>query len=97
MADTGCTAIGCDWTMPLSAARKLVNNRVALQGNLDPAILFTSPKNIEAQVKHVLSDFGNGSGHVFNLGHGIPPGVNPGHVAILVDAVHEFSQSGHTV
>ncbi len=97
MADTGCTAIGCDWTMPLSAARKLVNNRVALQGNLDPAILFTSPKNIEAQVKHVLSDFGNGSGHVFNLGHGIPPGVNPGHVATLVDAVHEFSQSGHTV
>ena len=64
---------------------------MAIQGNLDPAILFASEESIRDQVKIVLNDFGKGSGHVFNLGHGIPPGVNPNHVATLVDAVHEFS------
>ena len=91
MANTGCAAVSCDWTVSLSTARKLVENRVAIQGNLDPAILFASEESIRDQVKIVLNDFGEGPGHVFNLGHGIPPGVNPNHVATLVDAVHEFS------
>ncbi len=92
MADTGCTAIGCDWTTSLAAARKLVNNRVAIQGNLDPAILLASQTTIRHQAKVVLNDFGKGPGHIFNLGHGILPSTHPHHVATLVDAVHEFSQ-----
>ncbi|MGA0382226.1 MAG: uroporphyrinogen decarboxylase [Arenicellales bacterium] len=90
----GCDAIGCDWTTSLSEARLAVQDQVALQGNLDPAVLYASPERIRAAVSDVLSDFGPGPGHIFNLGHGVTPGVNPEHVRVLVDAVHELSRQG---
>lgn len=91
-ADTGCDALSLDWTVNLGKAREEVGNRVALQGNLDPAILLTSPETIRQQAKAVLQSFGEGPGHIFNLGHGITPDVPPEHVQVLVEAVH--TQSG---
>ncbi|HEX5961488.1 MAG TPA: uroporphyrinogen decarboxylase [Rhodanobacteraceae bacterium] len=88
LADTGCAALGVDWTITLDEARRRVGARVALQGNLDPATLLASPEVIRREVRRVKDDFGAHPGHVFNLGHGITPGVNPGHVAALVAAVH---------
>ncbi len=96
MADTGCDALSVDWTTDLNAARQQVGHRVALQGNLDPAVLLTSPECIRQQVKRVLESYGPGSGHIFNLGHGITPDVPPEHVSALVNAVHEFSPLLHT-
>jgi uroporphyrinogen decarboxylase len=93
MAATGCDALGCDWTSSLGQARHQVQDRVALQGNLDPAILYASPDRIRAAVAEVLEDFGPGPGHVFNLGHGVTPGVDPDQVKVLVDAVHELSRT----
>ena len=93
IATIGCDAIGCDWTTSLGEARLAVQDRVALQGNLDPAVLYASPERIQSAVAAVLEDFGFGPGHVFNLGHGITPGVNPDHVKVLVDAVHDFSRN----
>lgn len=93
IATIGCDAIGCDWTTSLGEARMAVQDRVALQGNLDPAVLYASPERIQSAVAAVLEDFGSGPGHVFNLGHGITPGVNPDHVKVLVDAVHDFSRN----
>jgi uroporphyrinogen decarboxylase len=95
MADSGCDALGLDWTADMGNARARVGNRVALQGNLDPSILYAAPERIRVEAKRVLDSFGEGSGHVFNLGHGIGQGVNPDHVAALVDAVHEFSAPLH--
>ena len=95
LADTGCDALAIDWTTDLSAARAQVGSRVALQGNLDPTVLLTSPECIRQQVQQVLASYGQGSGHVFNLGHGITPDVPPEHLAVLVDAVHEFSPQYH--
>ncbi len=95
IASTGCDALSVDWTCDLNAARAQVGGQVALQGNLDPAVLLTSPDCIRAQVKQVLESYGHGSGHVFNLGHGITPDVPPEHVTVLVDAVHEFSPQYH--
>jgi len=95
IADTGCDAIGLDWTMDIGVARQKVGSKVALQGNLDPAVLFASPEVIRAEVEKVLSSYGFGSGHVFNLGHGISQHTNPEHVAALVAAVHEFSRKYH--
>ncbi|MBT4988871.1 MAG: uroporphyrinogen decarboxylase [Proteobacteria bacterium] len=91
IASIGCDAIGCDWTTSLAQARLAVKDQVALQGNLDPAILYASPERIRSAVAEVLADFGSGPGHVFNLGHGVTPGVNPDHMKVLVDAVHELS------
>lgn len=91
MADTGCDGLGVDWTIDLADARALVNDRVALQGNLDPSVLYGSPESIRAAVKKVLASYGDGPGHVFNLGHGIHQFVNPDHLDVMVDAVHEFS------
>jgi len=88
LADTGCAALGVDWTITLDAARRRVGDRVALQGNLDPATLLASPEVIRREVRRVLDDFGPHPGHVFNLGHGITPDVDPENVAVLVDAVH---------
>lgn len=93
LADTGCAALGIDWTITLDEARRRVGDRVALQGNLDPATLLASPGVIRREVRRVLADFGPHPGHVFNLGHGITPDVDPERVAVLVDAVHGTSAS----
>ena len=95
MADTGCDALGIDWSTDLAAARKRVGDRVALQGNLDPAVLYASPDVIRKKVGDVLAAFGKGSGHVFNLGHGITPDVDPEHAGALINAVHELSAQYH--
>ena len=92
LADTGCNALGVDWTIDIADARARVGDRVALQGNLDPAVLAASPDAIRAQARAVLDGFGAHPGHVFNLGHGITPDIDPEHVAALVDAVHEMSR-----
>jgi uroporphyrinogen decarboxylase len=89
LADTGCAALGVDWTITLDEARRRVGDRVALQGNLDPATLLASSDVIRREVQRVKQDFGPQPGHVFNLGHGITPDVDPEHVAALVDAVHK--------
>ena len=95
MADTGADALGLDWTMNIGAARKLVGDKVALQGNMDPSVLYGSAEQIRAEVDRILADFGSGNGHVFNLGHGIHQFVDPEQPKILIDAVHEFSQKYH--
>ena len=95
MADTGCDALGIDWTMSLADARARVGERVALQGNLDPSTLYASPERIREEVAQVLASFGQGSGHVFNLGHGIHPEIDPEHAGVFVDAVHELSRPYH--
>jgi uroporphyrinogen decarboxylase len=95
MTETGCDALGVDWTVDLSEARRRVGSRVALQGNLDPCALYARPERIQQAVGEVLGQFGRGSGHVFNLGHGIYPDADPEHVAALVDAVHELSRQYH--
>ena len=95
MADTGADALGLDWSTDLAMARKRVGDRVALQGNLDPAVLYATPEVIREQVGHVLAQFGQGSGHVFNLGHGITPDVAPENAGALVEAVHELSAQYH--
>jgi uroporphyrinogen decarboxylase len=95
MAESGCDALGVDWTTDLADARRLVEDRVSLQGNLDPCVLHASPARIRAEVQSVLESFGSGSGHVFNLGHGIHPDVPPDHAAALVSAVHELSRPYH--
>jgi uroporphyrinogen decarboxylase len=92
LADSGCDALGLDWTIGLGEARDRVGARVALQGNLDPATLAASPQAIREEVRRTLADFGEGPGHVFNLGHGITPDIDPDHVSVLVDAVHEFGR-----
>ena len=94
IAATGCDAVGVDWTVDLGEARRRVGERVALQGNLDPAALYATPDGIREQVAHVLADFGPGPGHIFNLGHGIQPGVEPEAVRTLVAAVHDLSGPG---
>ncbi|NOX07988.1 MAG: uroporphyrinogen decarboxylase [Gammaproteobacteria bacterium] len=92
MADTGVDALGLDWTTSLDDARQRVGDRVALQGNLDPSVLYASPERIEQEVERVLNEFGPHDGHVFNLGHGIHPGVNPEHAGAMIDAVHRLSK-----
>ncbi len=89
-ADTGCDAIGLDWTIDIDDARRRVGDKVALQGNLDPCILYASPEAIRDAVKDVMTRFGDNVGHVFNLGHGIHQTVDPDRLAVLIDAVHEF-------
>ena len=91
MADTGCHALGLDWSTDIAAAKGRVGDRVALQGNMDPAVLRADPAVIESQVESILKGFGAGSVHIFNLGHGITPDINPDHVKVFIDAVHKFS------
>ena len=91
MADSGCEALGLDWTADIGLARQRVGARVALQGNMDPVVLCSNPGVIRKEVKQILEGFGVGDGHVFNLGHGITPAVPPENVAVFVEAVHEFS------
>ena len=95
MAETGCDALGLDWTTDIGSARARVGDRVALQGNLDPLCLFASPERIREQVARVLAGYGRGPGHVFNLGHGIVPGVDPAHAGAMIDAVVELSPAYH--
>ena len=95
MAESGCDALGVDWTEDLADARRMVAGRVALQGNLDPCILYASPARVRAEVARVLASYGHGHGHVFNLGHGIHPDVEPDRAAALVAAVHELSPPYH--
>ena len=95
MADSGADALGLDWTTDLADARSRVGEQVALQGNLDPSVLYAPPDAIRAQVGKVLASFGKGNGHVFNLGHGIHPGINPEHAGAMIDAVHELSRPYH--
>ena len=91
LADTGCAALGLDWTIALGEARARVGNRVALQGNLDPAVLHASPDAIRGEVKRALDSFGPHPGHIFNLGHGITPDVDPERLGVLIEAVHGLS------
>lgn len=93
IAAIGCDAVGLDWTTDIGEARQRVGDRVALQGNLDPMVLFAQPERIVEQACAVLDAYGAGSGHVFNLGHGISQFTPPDHVATLVNAVHEHSRS----
>lgn len=95
MAAAGADALGLDWTCELAAARAAVGDRVALQGNFDPAALYAQPAAIRAEVARVLASYGHGAGHVFNLGHGITPDVPVEHAAALIDAVHELSLPYH--
>jgi uroporphyrinogen decarboxylase len=95
MAEAGCDALGLDWTVDLREARRRVGQKVALQGNLDPCALYAPAERIRQEVAGLLADFGNGNGHVFNLGHGIHPQVDPVHVAVMVAAVHELSVPYH--
>jgi uroporphyrinogen decarboxylase len=95
IADCGAQAVGIDWTTDIRVARALVGDRVAVQGNMDPSMLFASPARIRSEVESILAGYGHGSGHVFNLGHGITPGVNPDHVTAFVDAVQELSPQYH--
>jgi len=91
IAAIGCDAVGVDWTTDLAAARAAVGGRVALQGNLDPSALFAPPDTLRAEATRVLESFGAGPGHVFNLGHGITPDVDPDRVAVLIDAVRGYA------
>ncbi|MGZ5818082.1 MAG: uroporphyrinogen decarboxylase [Burkholderiaceae bacterium] len=98
IADIGTDAVGLDWTVNLQQARAKVGSRVALQGNLDPVVLFANPDQIRAEVSKVLDSFGAyqpGSGHVFNLGHGISQFTPPEAVSVMVEAVHELSRPLH--
>ncbi len=95
IANSGPDVIGLDWTMNIGEVRKLVGDKVALQGNLDPTVLYAEPDSIRAKAKEVFESFGNGSGHVFNLGHGILPDVPPANAKALVDFVKEESKNYH--
>jgi uroporphyrinogen decarboxylase len=95
MADAGYEALGLDWQTDIGQARARVGDKVALQGNMDPITLYANPEVIREKVGKVLQGYGNGAGHVFNLGHGILPDINPEHVKAMVDAVRELSPQYH--
>lgn len=97
LGQSGADAIGVDWTVSLKQARLAMNDEVALQGNLDPMVLFSCPENIRQQARRVIDDFGRigNGGHVFNLGHGVDKNVDPEAVSVLVDEVHEYSKKYH--
>ena len=93
IAAIGCDAVGLDWTMDIGRARRLVGDKVALQGNLDPNVLFAPPEAVATETRRVLDAFGNHPGHVFNLGHGISQYTPPESVSVLVDTVHAHSRA----
>jgi len=95
MATLDCDALGVDWMTDLADARRLVADRKALQGNLDPCVLYAQPAHIREQVARVLASYGRGPGHVFNLGHGIHPAISPDHAGAMIAAVHELSRAYH--
>lgn len=93
LADSGANAIGLDWTVNIAEASSIVGDKVALQGNLDPAILYSSEDSVKEHAKKILNDYNKDTGHVFNLGHGIHPAIEPEKVKALVDFVHQYSAS----
>lgn len=95
IANSGCNAIGIDWCKDIGDVRATIGEQVALQGNLDPCVLYASPEIIKQEVSKVLLSYGHGNGHIFNLGHGIHKHIDPEKVGILVDAVHELSEQYH--
>jgi len=96
MADTGADAVGLDWTTDIGSARQRIGDKVTLQGNMDPCVLYASPDRVEQEVANVLAGFGEGkTGHVFNLGHGIHPTIAPENMTRLVDSVHRLSERYH--
>ena len=94
-AALGCEALGLDWTIDIDAARRRVGDRVALQGNMDPACLRAGPAAVAAEARAILDAYGPHPGHVFNLGHGITPDIDPENVAVLVETVHSHSATLH--
>lgn len=92
---SGADVIGLDWTMNIGRVRKIIGNKVALQGNLDPTVLYANEEKIKEETLHILNSFGEGSGHIFNLGHGILPDVEPGKAKYLVETVKEESKKYH--
>ncbi len=95
IADSGFDGVGLDWTMDIGVARSQVGSKVALQGNMDPTVLYANHKAIRAEVARILASYGKGSGHVFNLGHGITPEVDPSNAGAFIEAVHELSAQYH--
>lgn len=95
LANTGANALGLDWTTDISQARARVGDKVALQGNMDPAILYTDPRRIREEVDSILQAYGHGSGHIFNLGHGVTPSATPENVGAFFSAVSELSYQYH--
>ncbi|MDY0414351.1 MAG: uroporphyrinogen decarboxylase [Gammaproteobacteria bacterium] len=95
MADTGVEALGLDWTCDIGTARQRVGDKVALQGNMDPTVLYANPAAIEKEVGRILESYGNGPGHIFNLGHGITPEVKPENAGAFINAVHDLSAKYH--
>jgi len=95
MAEAGADALGLDWTTNIDDARRRVGDRIALQGNMDPSVLYAPADRIRAEVADILQRFGSGNGHVFNLGHGIHQFVDPESAKVFVDAVHELSAQYH--
>ena len=95
IVESGCDCVGLDWTIPINEARARVGDKVSLQGNMDPAVLYGDDASIRKEVGLILEQFGSGNGHVFNLGHGIHQHVNPDRVTAFVDAVHELSAQYH--
>ncbi len=95
MAATGCDGLGLDWTTDIGEARRRVGDKVALQGNMDPSVLYASPERIRQEVATIMESYGSGSGHVFNLGHGIHQHVDPERAGVFVEAVHELSARYH--
>ena len=95
IADSGCDAVGLDWTTDIGNARARVGDKVALQGNMDPAMLYAPKERIRQEVADILSRYGSGSGHIFNLGHGITPDVDPEHAGAFINAVVELSAKYH--
>ncbi len=95
LANSGANAVGLDWTVNIAEAKKLIENKVALQGNLDPGVLYSSKESIIQHAQQIIDDFDGTTGHVFNLGHGIHPGIDPDKVKVLVDFVHSYSESKH--
>lgn len=92
IAATGCDALGLDWTIDIGEARQRVGHQVALQGNLDPCVLYAAPDTIKNAVQAIMTAFGHHPGHIFNLGHGIHPSVKPENLAVVIDSVHQFGK-----
>ncbi len=97
IADSGADAVGLDWTTDIGQARARIGDQVALQGNMDPAMLYAPPERIRQEVADILKRFGPGSGHIFNLGHGITPDVDPAHAGAFIEAVVELSGEYHSI